>query len=139
MSDYLEQVLDQVVRRNPAEPEFHQAAREVIESLGPALDRNPQYRENRLLERFVEPERVVMFRVPWLDDENNVHPCNHQSALEGMQIMMGICRSVVERGQVRLPLTPGGDDVAALQACLPDKPVVLSFEENRKEYPDAAV
>ncbi|HET7226376.1 MAG TPA: NADP-specific glutamate dehydrogenase [Candidatus Eisenbacteria bacterium] len=66
-------VLDSVRRRNPAEPEFHQAVEEVFESLVPALDRHPEYRDARILERIVEPERVVMFRVPWTDDKGRVH------------------------------------------------------------------
>ena len=65
---YVNDVMELVLRRNPSEPEFHQAVREVLDSLGPALERNPDYQETRLLERFVEPERVIMFRVPWVDD-----------------------------------------------------------------------
>ena len=66
---YTSDVMDQVVRRNPAEPEFHQAVKEVLDSLDPVLARHPEYQENRILERLVEPERVFMFRVPWQDDE----------------------------------------------------------------------
>jgi glutamate dehydrogenase (NADP+) len=61
-----------VVRRNPGEVEFHQAVQEVMHSLGPCLERNPQYEKAGLLERFVEPERVIMFRVPWVDDAGRV-------------------------------------------------------------------
>src|SRR5690348_9560843 len=67
------EVLDRARRRNPAEPECHQAVQEVYESLIPALDRHPEYREARILDRIVEPERVVMFRVPWTDDQGRVH------------------------------------------------------------------
>jgi glutamate dehydrogenase (NADP+) len=70
--DYIEQVLTQVMAKNPAEPEFHQAVQEVFESLRPVLQRHSEYREARILERVVEPERVVMFRVPWFDDQNKV-------------------------------------------------------------------
>ncbi len=70
---YATDVMELVVRRNPAEPEFHQAVKEVLESLEPVLDRHPEYEENRILERMVEPERTLMFRVPWLDDGGNVH------------------------------------------------------------------
>jgi len=70
--DYIASVIDGVVAKNPAEPEFHQACREVIGSLTPVLERHPEYRSVRLLERIVEPERVLMFRVPWLDDRNEV-------------------------------------------------------------------
>jgi len=60
--------MDLVVKRNPAEPEFHQAVREVLDSLEPVLDRHPEYQKARILERITEPERVIMFRVPWQDD-----------------------------------------------------------------------
>ncbi|MBP9003908.1 MAG: NADP-specific glutamate dehydrogenase [Candidatus Hydrogenedentes bacterium] len=66
---YVSDVFEGVVRRNPGEPEFHQAVKEVLESLEPVLQRHPEYQENRILERLVEPERVVMFRVPWQDDK----------------------------------------------------------------------
>ena len=61
-----------VKAKNPAEPEFHQAVQEVAESLTLVLDRHPEYRHARILERIVEPERVIMFRVPWLDDQGQV-------------------------------------------------------------------
>ncbi len=66
---YATDVLDLVTRRNPAEPEFHQAVKEVLESLAPVLERHPEYEEARILERLTEPERVLMFRVPWQDDK----------------------------------------------------------------------
>jgi len=69
---YVTDVLELVKKRNPGEPEFHQAVQEVLESLDPVLTRHPEYQENRILERLTEPERVIMFRVPWLDDRNNV-------------------------------------------------------------------
>jgi glutamate dehydrogenase (NADP+) len=59
--------------KNPAEPEFHQAVEEVLESLDLVLERRPEYRSARIIERMVEPERVVMFRVPWEDDRGRVH------------------------------------------------------------------
>src|SRR5437763_7279665 len=58
--------------KNPAEPEFHQAVQEVAESLSLVLDRHPEYRAARVFERIIEPERVVMFRVPWQDDQGKV-------------------------------------------------------------------
>jgi glutamate dehydrogenase (NADP+) len=70
--DYINAVIDMTVAKNPAEPEFHQAVREVIGSLAPVIDRHPEYRSARLLERIVEPERVLMFRVPWQDDRGEV-------------------------------------------------------------------
>jgi len=72
MSEYLSSLLAEVKARNPGEPEFHQAVHEVTESLGPVLDRHPEYRHAKILERMVEPERVVLFRVPWVDDRGEV-------------------------------------------------------------------
>jgi glutamate dehydrogenase (NADP+) len=72
MGDYAKRFMSQLQARNPGEPEFHQAVREVAASLELALERNPRYLEARIFERMVEPERVVMFRVPWVDDEGNV-------------------------------------------------------------------
>jgi glutamate dehydrogenase (NADP+) len=65
-------VIAQTVARNPAEPEFHQAVEEVLESLAPVFDRRPEYRTAKILERMVEPERVIMFRVPWQNDRGEV-------------------------------------------------------------------
>ena len=64
--------LKQVNNRNPNEPEFHQAVKEVIESIWPVIDQNPKYQAANIPERIVEPERVIIFRVPWVDDEGNV-------------------------------------------------------------------
>ena len=64
--------MDRVIARSPGEPEFHQAAHEVIESIWPVLDRHPEFREANILDRIVEPERVIMFRVPWVDDKGRV-------------------------------------------------------------------
>ncbi len=69
---YITDVMSLVVKRNPAEPEFHQAVKEVLDSLAPVLERHPEYQKHRILERLTEPERVIMFRVPWLDDHGNV-------------------------------------------------------------------
>jgi glutamate dehydrogenase (NADP+) len=70
--DYIEQVMNTVKAKNPAEPEFHQAVQEVFESLRLVLQKHSEYREARILERMVEPERVIMFRVPWFDDQGNI-------------------------------------------------------------------
>jgi glutamate dehydrogenase (NADP+) len=70
--DYVHAVMVQLKAKNPAEPEFHQAAQEVFESLVPVLDRHPEFRSAKLLERIAEPERVLMFRVPWTDDRGDV-------------------------------------------------------------------
>ena len=69
---YASEVLKQVKTRNSNEPEFHQAVREVLESLGPVLEHRPEYRDARILERIVEPERIIIFRVPWVDDHNEI-------------------------------------------------------------------
>ncbi len=71
----------------------------------------------------------------WLDDDSQVHPCNGESAHKGFEITMGILRSIVGRGQVRLPLGPGDPEIEALARVLPDLPVLLSAQGNRKEYP----
>jgi len=70
--DYIEDVMISVKAKNPAEPEFHQAVREVFDSLRLVLAKHPEYQSNRILDRIVEPERVLMFRVPWLDDQGTV-------------------------------------------------------------------
>ena len=72
MSDHVLQLMADVKAKNPAEPEFHQAVQEVAESLALVLDRHPEYRRERILERIIEPERVVLFRVPWVDDQGEV-------------------------------------------------------------------
>jgi glutamate dehydrogenase (NADP+) len=71
-ADYLSQVIGLVKAKNPAEPEFHQAVVEVLNSLRLVLERHSEYQEARILERITEPERVVMFRVPWFDDKGKV-------------------------------------------------------------------
>ena len=73
MSQYVQNVLADLIKRNPGEPEFHQAATEILESLAPIFDKHPEYEKAGLLERFVEPERTISFRVPWVDDNGNVH------------------------------------------------------------------
>ncbi|MFB7591075.1 NADP-specific glutamate dehydrogenase [Streptomyces sp. NPDC056169] len=72
VNEHIEAVYAEVCRRNPGEVEFHQAATEVLESLGPALERHPEYAETGILERLVEPERQLLFRVPWVDDQGAV-------------------------------------------------------------------
>ncbi|HYL83562.1 MAG TPA: NADP-specific glutamate dehydrogenase [Candidatus Angelobacter sp.] len=69
---YVEDVMTRVRSKNPAEPEFHQAVQEVLDSLNLVLERHPEFQDARILERLVEPERVIMFRVPWLDDVGRV-------------------------------------------------------------------
>jgi glutamate dehydrogenase (NADP+) len=62
-----------VKAKNPSEPEFHQAVHEVVESLALVLDQHPEYRKAKIIERIIEPERVIMFRVPWQDDQGELH------------------------------------------------------------------
>jgi glutamate dehydrogenase (NADP+) len=73
MSSYVDALMEDVVRDNPGEAEFHQAVREVAGSVELVLERHPKYRETKMLERIIEPERVIMFRVPWVDDHGEVH------------------------------------------------------------------
>ncbi|WP_182876258.1 MULTISPECIES: NADP-specific glutamate dehydrogenase [unclassified Microbispora] len=73
LHERLEGVYDNILRRNPGEAEFHQAAREVLESIGPALGKHPEYAEQKIIERIFEPERQIIFRVPWEDDRGEVH------------------------------------------------------------------
>lgn len=69
MTDIIQKIKD----KDPAQREFHQAVHEVIQTVKPVLDRNPEYRQEAILERITEPERVIMFRVPWMDDQEQVH------------------------------------------------------------------
>lgn len=73
MNKYVQNVLADLKTNNPNEPEFHQAATEILESLSLVFDKHPEYEKAGLLERFVEPERVIMFRVPWVDDNGKTH------------------------------------------------------------------
>src|SRR5499427_9614935 len=70
--DYIESVMISVKAKNPAEPEFHQAVQEVFDSLRPVLGKHPEYLSAKILERIVEPERIITFRVPWVDDRGEV-------------------------------------------------------------------
>ena len=72
MSTFVKDLMAEVKAKNPAEPEFHQAVQEVVESLAVCLEHRPEYRTAKILERIIEPERVLMFRVPWVDDQGNV-------------------------------------------------------------------
>ena len=71
--DRLSSIYDDVLRRNPGETEFHQAVQEVLESIGPVLAKHPEYAESKIIERICEPERQIIFRVPWEDDRGEVH------------------------------------------------------------------
>ena len=73
MDEKLEPIWDEVIRRNPGETEFHQAVREVMDSLGTVIAKHPEFADHRIIERICEPERQVIFRVPWQDDDGTVH------------------------------------------------------------------
>ncbi|HKM75699.1 MAG TPA: NADP-specific glutamate dehydrogenase [Candidatus Bathyarchaeia archaeon] len=73
MNEYVSKVVADVKAKNPGEPEFHQTVQEVAESLSPVFEARPEYRKAKMLERMVEPERVITFRVPWQDDHGEIH------------------------------------------------------------------
>ena len=73
MAGTIDAFMEQVIAKNPSEPEFHQAVREVVESIYPVIETNPKYQHAKILERIVEPERAILFRVPWVDDSGEVH------------------------------------------------------------------
>jgi glutamate dehydrogenase (NADP+) len=68
----LEEIYQEVIKKDPDQPEFHQAVKEVLESLEPVLDKHPEYRRYKIVERIVEPDRVIMFRVPWTTDDGEI-------------------------------------------------------------------
>ena len=70
---FVKDFMKSVRARDPRQPEFHQAVEEVAESLADYLLTNPRYIQSKVLERMVEPERVILFRVPWMDDRGNIH------------------------------------------------------------------
>jgi glutamate dehydrogenase (NADP+) len=72
MEKNVETFMEKIIARNPGEPEFHQAVQEVAESIMPFIEKNPKYKKAKILERIAEPERVVMFRVPWMDDNGEI-------------------------------------------------------------------
>ena len=73
MNAYIEEILETVKTKNPSEPEYHQAVHEVLESVSLVLEQHPEYLEAKILERLVEPERAILFRIPWVDDQGAVH------------------------------------------------------------------
>jgi glutamate dehydrogenase (NADP+) len=73
MSNYVSDFMSEVIAKNPAQPEFHQAVHEVVNSLAAVLEKHPEYCKAKILERIVEPDRVFMFRVPWMDDAGEIH------------------------------------------------------------------
>ncbi len=83
-------ILDVIKDRDPGEKEFRQAVKEVLESVQPVLERNPEYRQAAILERIIEPERVIMFRVPWMDDQGQIHV--NRGYKIGMNSAIGPCK-----------------------------------------------
>ena len=73
MSDYVKDLMSVVKAKHPAQPEFHQAVQEVAESLEICFERHPEYRSAKILERIIEPERIIIFRVPWVDEQGEVN------------------------------------------------------------------
>ena len=73
MKNSLDTYMEKVISKNPSQPEFHQAVREVLESIWDFLEENPHYMHVNILDRLIEPERVLMFRVPWRDDKGKTH------------------------------------------------------------------
>ncbi|MDD4909540.1 MAG: NADP-specific glutamate dehydrogenase [Candidatus Omnitrophica bacterium] len=71
-SGIIKEIMDDVISKNQGEPEFHQAVREVVESLASFMEKNPRYRDAKIIERMVEPERAIIFRVPWIDDRGDI-------------------------------------------------------------------
>jgi len=72
-SSIIKEVISSLIERDPDQTEFHQAAREILESLVPVIEAHPEFADNSLLERLVEPERTISFRVPWSDDSGATH------------------------------------------------------------------
>lgn len=72
MTGYAEEFMDQLIKKTPAEPEFHQAVQEVLENASPIIESKPEYRKAKIMERLAEPERVIIFSVPWVDDKGEV-------------------------------------------------------------------
>ena len=73
MSEYVGKLMESVKAKDPAQPEFHQAVQEVADSIQIVYEKHPIYRKTKVLERIIEPERVILFRVPWVDDQGEVH------------------------------------------------------------------
>src|SRR5262249_17624541 len=101
----VQQVIEVVKKRNANEPEFLQAVTEVLESIRPVIQRNKKYRDGKILERLVEPERVIYFRVPWIDDKNQIqinrgYRVQMNSALGpykgGLRFHPTVCASIIK-------------------------------------------
>ena len=80
-NSYLKEVYDGLAARNAEQPEFLQAVAEVLESIQPLVERHPEYQKYGIIERIVEPERTIMFRVPWVDDQGKVQVKDRKSVV----------------------------------------------------------
>ena len=114
---YVDRVIEQVKAKDSEQPEFIQAVTEVLKSLEPVIESNPAYEKAGLLERIVEPERVIMFRVPWVDDEGNVH------VNRGYRVQFNSCHRALQGRPAPAPLgEPGHHQVPGLRADLQEQP-----------------
>ncbi|MBR4941605.1 MAG: NADP-specific glutamate dehydrogenase, partial [Clostridia bacterium] len=104
-SEYVQKVYEMAQKRNSSEPEFLQAVKEVLESLEPVVEQDPSIEKNGILERIIEPERMITFRVPWVDDNGKVHVnrafrCQFNSAIGpykgGMRLHPSVNASVIK-------------------------------------------
>ena len=94
---YVDEIYERVVAQNPGEPEFHQAVKEVLDSLKLVIDANEEkYRKAGILERFTEPERIISFRVPWVDDKGNVQVNNSRALRTALSdLTREVCGSIL--------------------------------------------
>ena len=114
---YVERVIEQVKAKNAEQPEFIQAVTEVLTSLEPVIEAHPEYEAAGLLERIVEPERVIMFRVPWVDDEGKVQ------VNRGFRVQFNSCHGALQgRPAPASVREPGHHQVPRLRADLQEQP-----------------
>ncbi len=108
-NEYLKRVYDGLAKRNANEPEFLQAVREVLESIQPVVEKHPEYEKAALIERLVEPERIISFRVPWVDDQGKVQ------VNRGYRVQFNSCHRPLQ-GRPALPslCQPGHPEVPGL-------------------------
>ena len=92
-NEYLKRVYEGLEKRNANEPEFLQAVREVLESIQPVVEKHPEYEKAGLIERLVEPERIITFRVPWVDDAGKVQVNRGYRPLQGRSALPSFCQS----------------------------------------------
>ena len=91
MARIVDQYIEIAKKRNPGEPEFIQTVEEVLTSLEPAIEKHPEYEANKLLERLVEPERIISFRVVWMDDEGTDYPVSEELTTAFFEMLFRNC------------------------------------------------